>query len=62
MKTTLKTLSWVCIVLGVLAIIGGFTAVDVYGNSAIDGYALLGGVLFFAQGLLTITYIGSEGN
>ena len=60
MKQTLQVLSWICLVLGVLAIIGGFTAVDAYGNSAIDGSALLGGVLFFTQGLLTVIYL-SEG-
>jgi hypothetical protein len=60
MKTTIQVLSWICLVLGVLAIIGGFTSVDAYGNQAIDGYSLLGGILFFTQGLLTVIYIGME--
>lgn len=47
MKLALQIVSWIAVVLGVLAIIG----------SAGDMYALIGGMMFFTQGLLALLYI-----
>jgi len=49
MKDTLKVFSWIAVVLGVIAIIGGL--------DPIDSYALLGGGLFLAQGWMTLIFI-----
>lgn len=49
MKTTLKTVSIIAIVLGVFAILG----------SEGDGYAIVGGLLFLGQGSLSLAYIAS---
>jgi hypothetical protein len=60
MKTALQIFSWIAIVIGALAIIGGFTSVDAYGNSIVNGSALLGGALFLTQGILALVYIDSN--
>ena len=52
MKTSLKTMSIISVVLGGLAIIDGLTT--------LDGYALLGGSLFLAEGILALVYIGQN--
>lgn len=49
MKKTLKILSWIQIVLGVLAIIGSLDPADAYG--------FLGGALFLACGWVALLYI-----
>lgn len=53
MKQALKIMSWVAIVLGVLAILGGFG--ETSGSEA--SYAFLGGLLFGVEGLLALIYI-----
>lgn len=50
MKSTLKVLSWVQIVLGSLAIIG-------WASDTSDGYALVGGALFLTCGIVALKYI-----
>lgn len=61
MKTALQIFSTIGILIGVLAIIGGFTSgIDAYGNPAVDGYALFGGVLFLTQGVLSLVYIAIQ--
>lgn len=57
MKSALKITSWIAVVLGVLAIFGGLTGTDYYGNPVIDGYAIFGGLLFLTQGILSLVYI-----
>ena len=54
MKTALKTISIVAVVIGALAILGGVS--DTY----VDGYALVGGALYMAQGILALVYIGQQ--
>ena len=49
MKDTLKVFSWVAVVIGVFAILGGI--------DPLDGYALIGGILFLAQGWMTLIFI-----
>ena len=49
MKDTLKVFSWIAVVLGALAILGGL--------DPIDGYSLFGGGLFLAQGWMTLIFI-----
>jgi len=55
MENSLRILSWINIVLGGLAILG---ALGDWGEG-IDGwqYAIMGGLLFFMQGLVAILYI-----
>jgi hypothetical protein len=61
MKLPLQIFSWIGIVLGVFAIIGAFAGnYDQFGNATIDPYALLGGGLFFLQGLLALLYISEK--
>jgi len=61
MKTTLQIFSTIAILIGSLAIIGGFTSgIDAYGNPTVDGSALLGGVLFLTQGILSLVYIAIQ--
>ena len=50
MKLTLQIFSWIGIVMGVLAIFGSIGTEDA-------GYAILGGLLFFLQGLIALLYI-----
>ena len=52
MKTTLKIVSIIEIVIGSLAIFGSF--------DPLDGYALLGGALFVACGWIALVYIGEN--
>jgi hypothetical protein len=52
MKTTLKVTSIIAVVLGGLALINGL--VD------IDGYAIIGGLLFGGQGIVGLIYIGQQ--
>ena len=52
MKDTLKVFSWIAVVLGGCAIIGGL--------DPIDGYAIVGGALFLAQGWMTLIYIKQQ--
>jgi len=51
MKTTLKTFSIICIILGALAIIDSI-------ESGIA--AFIGGGLFLTQGILSLVYIGQQ--
>ena len=62
MKSALKITSWVAVVLGVLAIYGGLTTVDYYGDPMIDGYAIFGGLLFLTEGVLALIYISLKEN
>lgn len=50
MKSTLKVLSWIQVILGGLAILG-------WAGDTSDGYALVGGLLFLACGLVAFSYI-----
>ena len=52
MKTALKTMSIISIVLGSLAILGSMDPVE--------GYAMVGGGLFLAEGILALVYIGQN--
>ena len=58
MKLAVQIFSWISIVIGALAILGGV----VTGTGELDGYALLGGGLFLTQGLLAIIYIYTNEN
>lgn len=54
METALKVFSWIGIVLGVFAILGSL-------SEPVDaGYAFVGGLLFFMQGLLAVIYIKQQ--
>jgi len=53
MKKALQIMSWVAIVLGALAILGGFS--ETTGEGAMT--AFVGGLLFGVEGLLAILYI-----
>lgn len=50
MRTLLKIMSYVSVVLGLLALIG----------SNGDGYAITGGGLFLAQGTIALIYLEKE--
>ena len=50
MRTLLQVVSWIGIVVGGLAILG----------SEGDYYALVGGGLFFTQGLVALIYLNKE--
>ena len=52
MKNTLKVFSWIQIVLGGLAILGGLDPVD--------GYAIVGGMLFITCGWVALIYIAEN--
>lgn len=56
MKTPLQILSWVAIVMGVLAIFG---AASEGGEDSL--YALIGGTLYLSLGIVAITYIKEKG-
>ena len=60
MKSALQVFSWVAVVIGSLAIISGLASTDANGQYYVDGLAVLGGALFFTQGLLSIIYISKE--
>lgn len=55
MKLPLQIVSWVAIVLGVLAIMSGLASLSVDSQSAT--YSIEGGALFLAQGVLALIYI-----
>jgi hypothetical protein len=57
MRLALQILSYMAIVVGAFAIIGGFTPTA---NGTLDPYAFIGGGLFFVQGLLTVIYLQRE--
>jgi len=52
MKTTLKIFSIICVVLGAFALMTGL--------AELDGYAIIGGGLFLAQGWMTLVYISKN--
>lgn len=56
MELALKIYSWGAVVLGFFTIVGGFSEVTAEEAS----YAFLGGLLFGAQGILTLSYINSK--
>jgi len=56
METALKILSWVAIVLGVMAILAGFGEI----NAEEASYSFVGGLLYGSLGLLSILYIKSK--
>ena len=58
MKLAVQIFSWISIVIGLLAILGGFAPDPTTGQ--LDPYAFLGGGLFFTQGLLTVIYLSQE--
>lgn len=58
MKLTLQITSYIAIVIGALAILGSAAAFSSADPAA--GYQLIGGVLFFAQGLLSLVYINDH--
>lgn len=47
---TIKVLSWITLVLGVLSVVG-------WAGGSSDGYALVGGVYFIAYGWAVLNYI-----
>ena len=57
MKTAVQVFSWIAIIIGMLAFIGGF---EPLADGSYDMYAFLGGGLFFTQGLLTLIYIAQN--
>ena len=52
MKTTLKIISIIALVIGGLAILDGI--------GKPDGYVIIGGLLFAGQGILALIYIGQR--
>lgn len=58
MRQAVQVFSWISIVIGVLAILGGFVPDPTTGQ--LDLYAFLGGGLFFLQGMLTVIYLAQE--
>lgn len=58
MKQALTILSWIAVVLGTLSIISGLTKLATDPTNAY--YSLLGGVLFFAEGLAALMYINEK--
>ena len=52
MEKALKVLSWICVVLGALAVLQSLAEFEIYG--------LIGGGLFFSQGLLALLYIDKK--
>lgn len=55
MKSALKVTSWIAVVLGAFAILGGVGQLTTAPSEA--GYSLAGGALFFAQGIMSLIYI-----
>ena len=60
MRLLVQIFSWVGVVMGLLAVIGGFTTTDELGRQMINGSAIVGGLLFFTQGALTLVYLSQE--
>jgi len=58
MKQALTIFSWIAIILGTFAIVGGVAQVSVAPEDAY--YSLLGGVLFLTQGVLAIAYMNKQ--
>jgi len=58
MRQAVQIFSWISIVIGALAILGGFAPDPITGQ--LDPYAFLGGGLFLLQGLLTVIYLSQE--
>ncbi len=57
MKLALQVVSWIGVIIGALAILGGVTSTDLDGMAYIDWYAVVGGALFFLQGVLALAYL-----
>lgn len=57
MRLAVQIFSWISIVIGVLAVLGGFQPLP---DGTYDPYAFLGGGLFFTQGLLTLIYLSQH--
>lgn len=55
MKLALQIFSWVAVVIGVLALIGGLSEITTTPEDAY--YGMTGGVLFTVQGILALIYI-----
>lgn len=62
MKTALQVTSWIAVVIGVLAIFGGFGTTVEGVFAIVDPYALFGGLLFASQGVLSLIYIAHKEN
>jgi hypothetical protein len=58
MKLALQIVSWVAIVIGVLAIVGGLA--ETSSDPASAYYSLLGGALFATQGVLSLIYVNQH--
>lgn len=54
MRTALKTMSIIMVV------IGGFAILESADGGQDAGYAFLGGLLFLAEGILALVYIGQN--
>lgn len=52
MKSALQIISWIGVIIGALAILGGLTE-----PTPDQAYTLVGGALFFLQGALALAYI-----
>lgn len=57
MKLPLQIASWIAIVIGLLAVVGGFGTTAEGTFAIVDGYAVIGGALFLTQGALSLLYI-----
>lgn len=55
MRVLLTVVSWIAIIFGFLALVGSISTFSVDPEAA--GYAVLGGILFFFQGLISLLYI-----
>lgn len=58
MKQALTVVSWISIVLGFLAVIGGLTSLSTDPQGAY--YALMGGALFAIEGILAVAYVNQQ--
>ena len=58
MRSALKVTSWIAVIIGLMAIVGGISELTIAPENAY--YSLLGGIMFFSQGLLTLIYVSSK--
>ena len=57
MRLAVQVFSWFSIIIGALAVLGGFVPLP---DGTYDPYAFIGGGMFLIQGLLTIIYLSQE--
>lgn len=58
MKLTLQISSWFSLIIGVVAVLGGFAAIN--NDPANAANELLGGLLFGTEGLLALLYVSKN--